>query len=224
MGAIGLRARVWPSAVGSLVWQVVQEGVSILPVVCWARKNCRPRSAEKPAKLGSVCLAAAARFARIAGRPPAPSAAPVRQRAMTAIAALFPHIPRQPSTVVLDFRKAPPALDDHGASLPKRFLKSNGRPRHPVPRRPHRVPRGLAESGLCVRSVPAAMGVTPRGRPAARRDARSFGRSARPQAGRQSRPAARNEPRGISVDLSSSIRSVAASSLSCGCRTLRPAV
>lgn len=66
MGAIGFSARVMPSAVASLVWQVVQEGVSTLPSVWVEFQSLEPRSAEKPAKAGSACLASLAKAARIA--------------------------------------------------------------------------------------------------------------------------------------------------------------
>src|ERR1700690_610908 len=68
MGAIDFCARVMPSAVASLVWQVVQEGVSTFPSVWVEFQSFEPRSAEKPAKAGSACFAWLANAARTASR------------------------------------------------------------------------------------------------------------------------------------------------------------
>src|SRR6266436_6365616 len=59
MGAIGFKARVMPTAVASLVWQVVQEGVSGLPPVWLEFQSAPPRCAEKPVKAKSTFLASA---------------------------------------------------------------------------------------------------------------------------------------------------------------------
>src|SRR4029077_16405538 len=80
------KARVMPWAVASLVWQVVQDGVSMLPSVWVEFHSCEPRWTEKLVKEGSSCFAAAALVARIASRAELAKADPItvaRQRAAT---------------------------------------------------------------------------------------------------------------------------------------------
>jgi len=60
IGAIGLRPRVIPSAVASFVWQVVHDGVSMLPSLCLEFQSCEPLSTEKPINDGSSFFACAA--------------------------------------------------------------------------------------------------------------------------------------------------------------------
>ena len=57
MGSMSFPALVWPTFLGSFVWQTVQEGVSGLPPVELDLKSDSPRSAENPPNAESVAFA-----------------------------------------------------------------------------------------------------------------------------------------------------------------------